>query len=377
MRTPAPAGGAELQEERDGTGARRIALSGRLDAQATASLWDRALALAGGGAPLVVDASGLGYCDGSGAALLVALRERQEGAGGRFELRGLRAELDALVRSLEPSGARAAPAPRPRRGIAEAVGRACVEAAADLRRLVAFVGELSIFLAQVARHPRQLRLRDAVAVADRAGIGAVPIVALVGFLLGLILAFQGAIPMQRFGAEIFVADLLGISMLRELGPLMAAILLTARSGSAFAAELGTMKVNEEIDALTTMGLEPVRFLVVPRVVAAVAVVPALTMLTSLFALLGGLVVFVSLGFPPVTYWNRLIAAVTLTDVAGGLLKGTVFGVIVAGIGCLRGLETGTGAQAVGASTTSSVVSGIILIAIADGIFAVVFYVLGI
>ncbi len=169
-----------------------------------------------------------------------------------------------------------------------------------------FTGELSVFLVRTLRHPSELRLRDAVAIADRAGIGAVPIVSLVGFLLGLILAFQGAIPMQRFGAEIFIADLLGISMLRELGPLMAAILLTARSGSAFAAEIGTMKVNEEIDALSTMGLEPVRFLVVPRVLAAVAVVPALTVLTSAFALLGGLAVFVQLGFPPVTFANRIL-----------------------------------------------------------------------
>jgi phospholipid/cholesterol/gamma-HCH transport system permease protein len=158
---------------------------------------------------------------------------------------------------------------------------------------------------------------------------------------------------------------------------MASILLTARSGSAFAAEIGTMKVNEEIDALTTMGIEPMRFLVVPRVLAAMAVVPALAMLTSLAGLLGGLVVYVSLGFPPVTYLNRIVDMVTPGDVIGGLVKAMVFGVIVAGIGCLRGLQTGTGAEAVGASTTSSVVSGIIAIALADGIFAVLFYVLGI
>ena len=214
-------------------------------------------------------------------------------------------------------------------------------------------------------------------VAEQAGIGAVSIVSLVGFLLGLILAFQSAIPMQRFAAQIFVADLLGISMLRELGPLMASILLTARSGSAFAAEIGTMKVNEEIDALTTMGLAPVRFLVVPRVLAAVAVIPALAMLTNLAGLLGGAVVFRSLGFPLVTYVTRVSDAVTVGDVVGGLVKAMVFGVIVAGVGCLRGLETGEGAQAVGRSTTSAVVSGIILIAAVDGIFAVFFYALGI
>src|SRR5690606_38149148 len=168
-----------------------------------------------------------------------------------------------------------------------------------------------------------------------------------------------------------------ISMLRELGPLMAAILLTARSGSAFAAEIGTMKVNEEIDALTTMGLDPVRFLVVPRIVAALAVVSALAMLTSLAGLLGGLLVYVSLGFPTVTFVNRIADMVEPGDVLGGLVKAVVFGVIVAAVGCLRGIQTGQGAQAVGLSTTSAVVSGIVGIALVDGVFAVVFYVLDI
>ena len=181
--------------------------------------------------------------------------------------------------------------------------------------------------------------------------------------------------MRRFGAEIFVADFLGIAMFRELGPLLAAILLAARSGSAFAAEIGTMKINEEIDALTTMGLEPLRFLVVPRVLAAMAVVPTLTMLTSLAGLVGGAVVFLSLGFPLVTYVNRLVEAATLGDVIGGLSKSLVLGLIVAAVGCMRGIGTGAGAGAVGESTTGSVVTGITLITVAEGIFAVLFYVM--
>src|SRR5690606_17015901 len=204
-----------------------------------------------------------------------------------------------------------------------------------------------------------------------------PIMVGVGFLLGLILAFQSAMPMRRFAADIFVADLLGLAMLRELGPLMASILLAARSGSAFAAEIGTMKVNEELDALATMGLDPVRFLVVPRVVAAVAVVPALAMITSLAGLLGGFFVYGSLGYPPVTFVSRIVDMVEPGDVVGGLFKAGVFGVIVAALGCLRGMQTGKGAQAVGLSTTSAVVSGIVAIALVDGVFAVVFYVLGI
>jgi phospholipid/cholesterol/gamma-HCH transport system permease protein len=222
-----------------------------------------------------------------------------------------------------------------------------------------------------------LRLKDTFLVAEAAGIGATPIIALVGLLLGLILAFQSAIPMRQFGAQVFVADLLGISTIRELGALMAAILLTARSGSAFAAELGTMKVNEEIDALATMGLEPVRFLVVPRVVAAVAMVPVLTMLMSFSILVGGALVMGTLGIPLVTYVNRIAAIVGFGDLFGGLFKALFFGVVVAAVGCLRGLQTGTGAGAVGASATSAVVSGIVLIAVVDGMFAVAFYVLGI
>jgi phospholipid/cholesterol/gamma-HCH transport system permease protein len=325
---------------------------------------------------LVVDASRVEYCDVAGAALLDAVRQETEKGGGRFELRGFPEDLSELVDLIASTRAAAAPAPA-RVPFLARLGRSTLGVASDLRQLVAFVGEVTLSLIAVVRNPRLLRLSDVTVVAERAGIGATPIVAGVGFLLGLILAFQGAIPMKRFGAEIFVADLLGLSMLRELGPLMAAILLTARSGSAFAAEIGTMKVSEEIDALTTMGLEPVRFLVVPRILAALLVVPALTMLTSLFALLGGMIVFVSFGFPPVTYVNRIVEMVTPGDVLGGLFKAMVFGVLVAAFGCLRGLETGKGADAVGLSTTSSVVSGIVAIALADGLFAMVFYVLDI
>jgi len=153
-------------------------------------------------------------------------------------------------------------------------------------------------------------------------------------------------------------------------------MVVARSSSAFAAEIGTMKVNEEVDALTTMGLEPVRFLIVPRVIAGVTVVPVLAMLMNLFTLAGGAIVMMSLGFPLRLYANRVIEAVGPADMLGGLLKAFVFGVIVVAAGCLRGLQTGKGADAVGLSTTSAVVSGIVLIAITDGIFAVLFYTLG-
>jgi phospholipid/cholesterol/gamma-HCH transport system permease protein len=354
-----------------------LIVEGRLDAGSTVELWDRSVELVGstGAKPLAIDASNLAYCDAVGAVLLVELAQRKRDQGAEVEMRGLREEIRSLVDLVTPDPEAA---PRlAREGGIERLGRAALDELADIRALVAFVGELCVTLVAVALDPRRLRGKDVIAVAERAGLGAVGIVSLIGFLLGLILSFQSAIPMQRFGAQIFVADLLGISMLRELGPLMAAVMLTARSGSAFAAEIGTMKVNEELDALSTMGLDPVRFLVVPRVLAAILVIPTLTMIMNVAGLAGGALVMMSLGFPTVTYVNRVVEAVTVGDLVQGLSKGVVFGVIVAAIGSLRGTQTGAGASAVGDATTSAVVSGIVLIAIVDGLFAVAFYVMGI
>jgi phospholipid/cholesterol/gamma-HCH transport system permease protein len=245
-----------------------------------------------------------------------------------------------------------------------------------VRALLEFAGELAVAILRAARRPRSVRWSNAWLTAEQAGVDGLPIIALVGFLLGLILAFEAGIAMRRFGAEIFVANLLAISMLRELGPLVTAIILAGRTGSAFAAELGTMKVGEEIDALITMGLEPVRFLVLPRVLAAVTMTPLLTVFANLFGLIGGAVVMQSMGFPLVTYVNQILSAVEMKDFLVGLFKSLVYGIVVAAIGCLRGLQTTTGASAVGQSTTSAVVSGIILIAIVDGVFAVVLNALG-
>ncbi|HEY8493346.1 MAG TPA: ABC transporter permease [Myxococcota bacterium] len=379
MSPAASAPDAGLRTEVGAGGERVVRLAGRLDAESTARLWRSAMeaARAARGAALVVEASAVDYCDGSGAALLAALEQEVREAGGRFELRGLREDLRRLVALVAPSPRAAAAAPRRAPSLVARLGGAALGALAAGRTLVTFVGQVVLALGWALRHPGRVRWGDAFLVAERAGAGATPIMVGVGFLLGLILAFQSAMPMRRFAADIFVADLLGLAMLRELGPLMASILLAARSGSAFAAEIGTMKVNEELDALATMGLDPVRFLVVPRVVAAVAVVPALAMITSLAGLLGGLLVYGSLGYPPVTFVSRIVDMVEPGDVVGGLFKAGVFGVIVAALGCLRGMQTGKGAQAVGLSTTSAVVSGIVAIALVDGVFAVVFYVLGI
>jgi phospholipid/cholesterol/gamma-HCH transport system permease protein len=356
-----------------------LLLTGRLDANTTGRLWREAQHIFEQSKPIrvVIDASEVSYCDGAGVAFIVKLQQYQARTGGDVTIHGLQEEFRRLLGiygqiSMDPPPGRR----REPLSVVEQVGHAALGVWQDVQTLLTFVGELTVTLLRAARHPRLVRWSDAWLTAERAGVDALPIITLIGFLLGLILAFQSAIPMRRFGAEIFVANLIGVSMLREMGPLITAIILAGRSGSAFAAELGTMKVREEIDALTTMGLEPVRFLVVPRVLAAVTMTPFLAVFANLFGLIGGAVVMRSLGFPLVSYVNQIVSAVTVGDLLGGLFKSLVYGIVVAGIGCLRGLQTTTGASAVGQSTTSAVVSGIVLIAIVDGVFAVVFYALG-
>jgi phospholipid/cholesterol/gamma-HCH transport system permease protein len=183
--------------------------------------------------------------------------------------------------------------------------------------------------------------------------------------------------MKRFGAEIFVADLIALSMLRELGPLMTAILLSGRSGAAFAAEIGTMKVNQEVDALTTMGLDPVRFLVAPRIIAVLLMTPLLTLFANLLGLLGGAVTMQTFGIPFLTFFREADAAVQMRDFLAGFVKTFFFAILVGGIGCLRGLQTKAGASAVGESATSAVVSCIIMLVVVDGLFALAYYVLNI
>ncbi len=194
-----------------------------------------------------------------------------------------------------------------------------------------------------------------------------------GTLIGLILAFQSVIPMRRFGAELYVANLVGISLLRELGPLMAAVILSGRTASAFAAEIGTMKVNQEIDALNTLGLDPMTMLVLPRLVAATIMMPVLAVLMDLAGLVGMTIVMVSFGFPVVTIANQVSSAVRPADLFGGLVKAAVFGAFVGAIGCRSGLSTGVGPRAVGLSATAAVVGGIVTTIILDGIFAILFF----
>jgi phospholipid/cholesterol/gamma-HCH transport system permease protein len=369
-----------LRVEATRNGVFHFALDGRLDADTTGKIWRQATqTLARARAShAVLDLSNIDYCDGSGIALLAEMRQRQQQAGGAFEIHGLRPEFQDLLDAWHPEDLVLVESPAERRKtFVEEVGKAVLEVWRDIYSLISFVGELTTALVKTALHLRRVRWKETLRIAEAVGVNAVPIVALIGFLMGLIMAFQAAIPLRQFGAQLYVANLIGLSILRELGPLMTAIVVAGRSGSAFAAELGTMKVREEIDALVTMGLDPVRFLVVTRVIAAVLMTPLLTIFADLIGVLGGSVVLLSLGFSWITFFHQVQSAVTYGSFLGGLIKSFVFGILVAAIGCLRGLQTTTGATAVGESTTRAVVSGIILITITDGIFAVVYYYLGV
>ncbi len=357
-----------------------LRLCGRFDADGAAGVWREVLgrvdAVKKG--RIELDASAVAYCSMPGIGLILEARLMAEKNGGQFVLTGLKPEFTQLLDLLDVEElSKPAPPRHVKRHLPVEVGAAAYELLDDIKQLIIFVGEFAAALMAAVRRPQNVRWSDALNVAETAGVNALPIIALIGFLMGLIMSFQSAVPLRQFGADIYVANLLGISMTRELGPLVTAIILSGRSGSSFAAEIGTMTVNEEINALKTMGLDPVRFLVVTRVLAAVAVTPILTIFFNLFSLVGGAVVMRSFGYPLVTYLHQLDVSVHVGDIVQGLFKASVFGLLVCGIGCLRGLQTRGGPSAVGLSTTSAVVSGIILIAMADGVFAVLFYILGI
>jgi len=357
-----------------------INIEGRLASNTTGKIWRQAAesVTAAKARSVIIDASKIDYCDGSGIALFVQLRDLQRRLGGQLEIKGLRPEFQELLDESDLGNLESLEKRRQaQRNLIADTGRVVVGFWKDTRWLIAFIGELATALGKAARHPRSVRWRDVSRVAEAAGVDALPIVILVSFLMGVIMAFQGAISLRRFGADIFVANLVGLAMLRELGPLMTAIILAGRSGSAFAAELGTMKVREEVDALKTMGLDPVRFLVVTRVIAAVCMTPLLTVFADLLGLIGGAVVMRSFGIPVVTFYHQVQYQVTYGSFVGGLVKSFVFGILVAAIGCVRGLQTTTGASAVGESTTRAVVSGIILIVVTDGVFSVIYYYLNV
>ncbi len=310
------------------------------------------------------------FVDGAGVALFWELQKN-----GVDKIEGLSPDVQKLLDPFREENPPEGSGKKKPSGIEE-LGKLGWGMLLDLRDQIAFLGQTSVIFLKMMRHPSQLRWNEIWVTFQRAGVQALVIVGMISFLTGLIMAFQSAVPLQQFGVDIFVVNLVALAMLRELGPIMTAIVLAGRSGSAFAAEIGTMKVNEEVDALTTMGIDPVRFLIAPRLLAGIMVTPLLTIYANMMGVAGGILVMYLRGFPFATLWKQLTGAVSVDDVLAGLIKSFVFGALVAGIGCLRGLQTKSGPSAVGISTTSSVVTSIFFIIVVDAIFAVVYYAIG-
>jgi phospholipid/cholesterol/gamma-HCH transport system permease protein len=359
---------ARLTIEQRGGGT-ALVFAGRLDVAGAGELWQDALRAASRarGQVLQFDLAGVTACDMAGAALLLAA-ERAHGT--QVAIVGGGAQVAALLRRARLAGApAAAPAAAPPRRLARALA-AGLDAMANG---VAFLGEALMAVLRLPSRRRMLRIGDLLRYADHAGVRAVPLVLALGYLMGLILAFQSAIPMRRFGADVFVANLVTISLVRELGPLLSAVILAGRTGSAFAAEIGTMKVNQEVDALVTMGLDPMTMLVLPRLIAVMLVLPALALVLDLAGLAGMTTVLRGFGFPLSAILRQAQRAATLTDLGGGLFKAVCFGAAIAAIGCRAGLATGYGPRAVGLSATAAVVGGIISTIVLDGVLALIFY----
>ena len=270
-----------------------------------------------------------------------------------------------------------------RRNVAEAsflerVGTSAIGTAGSFTEMLAFLGEMTITFWRFLRLKAHYRASDLFLLIQQCGAQALPIVTLISFLVGVILAFVGAVQLKQFGAQIYVADLVGIAMMREMGAMMTGIIMAGRTGAAFAAQIGTMKVTQEVDALTTAGFSPLEFLVLPRVMALILMMPLLCLYANFVGVLGGAAIGISmLDLSWTTYFNETANAISLTDIFGGVFKASVYGVLIALSGCLRGLQCGNSSSAVGDAATSAVVTGIVAIVVACGIFAVVFYILGI
>ena len=321
---------------------------------------------------VLLDASGLSRWDSRFVAAVARIqdlcRQRRVPVDDSALPEGVLRLLRLATAVPEASDVRGVGGPKP---FLARLGAGTVRAWEESLNLFTFLGEVLIALGRLFRGKAQFRLPDLLLVIQQTGPGALGIVALINFLVGLILAFVGATTLSQFGATIFVADTVAIGTVREMGAIMTAVILCGRTGAAFAAQLGTMKVNEEIAALRTFGISPVEFLVLPRIIALVLMMPLLVVFADLISILGGLLVSSSvMDVSSTVYIDRTIQAIKLKSFLLGVCKGGIFGFLVAYTGCLRGIQCGSNAAAVGEATTRAVVAGITSIIVFDGVFAV-------
>ena len=356
---------------------RELRLAGRLTLGSAGRLWDElrdVTTSATKGESLNFDMKGVSVVDGGALALLVYARSELQLRGVQCEFVNPSEQTHELVHLYRVDvDARPRRVRRPESALAQ-IGRGTLALVAETKAVMGFLGVSLLGALGLLREPKTANWKAVMPLMDRAGTDALPIVLLINFLVGFVMAFQGAAQLKQFGANVFVADLVGLSVVRELGPLMTAIIVCGRSGASFAAELGTMKVSEEIDALETLGFGPIAYLVLPRVLALMLVMPILTLFADAIGMLGGLVVgIVSLDLTISSYLVETKKAVAFWDVGSGLLKSLVFAMAIAVVSCQQGFATTGGAEGVGRRTTASVVSILFALILIDAAFTVFFY----
>ncbi len=357
---------------------RDLALAGCWTARGVSAVAQPLAALrVASGQPLVADASGIEALDTAGAWLLHQWLARLRAEGVAVSLSGLRPPfaklLDGVADHVLATAARPAPPPSAGPTALEQTGRGTVAAFEHAVALLAFIGESAVALAGWGVHPARIRWRPILFNIRSAGFDALPIVGVLAFLLGIVVAYQGAAPLRQYGANLFVADLVGLSMLREFAPLITAIIVAGRSGSAYAAQIGTMAVTEEIDAMRTLGMAPLEVLVLPKLVALVIALPLLTVFADALGVFGGMLMAQArLGVGFGDFIDRFTLAVSATALLVGIGKAFVFAAIIVVVGCFEGFRTRGGADSVGRQTTRSVVQAIFLVILADALFSVAF-----
>jgi phospholipid/cholesterol/gamma-HCH transport system permease protein len=353
-----------------------IELGGEIVIDDAAAIWTRvssALERMAPGRLVRIDCSAVERIDGACMALLAHLRDELRAGGARCEFVGASPQVQGIIDLHTRRRVRRPRRPRRGRNAVEQIGQASVDFFSEGVAVLSFIGELSSSAWHALRRPSSLNPHDIALTMERAGADAAPIVLLINFLIGFVMAYQSAPQLQQFGANIYIADLVGVAMTRELGPLMTAVIVCGRTGAAFTAELGTMKVSEEVDALRTMGLVPLRYLVVPRVIGLMLVLPLLTLLADIVGIASGMLVgVIELDIAPRAYFTQTLSAVTAWDVWSGVLKSVVFAAAIGLIACQQGLATAGGAEGVGRRTTSAVVSILFSLILLDALFTVVF-----
>jgi len=328
-------------------------------------------------ARVLLRADQLGVWDSSLALYLQTARAWSVARGATLAFEGIPAGAEKLadllskepVPTLKPEGVP---------DLFTALGGATVKLWAETKELAQLVGDCVFSGGRFFRGHAQFRWRDCFSEIQQCGAMALPIVGLISFLVGVTLAYTGSIVVRQYGGDIWIADMVGLAVVREMGPMMAAIVLAGRTGAAYAATLGNMKANEEIDALSTLGVSPIDFLVMPRILALFCMMPFLALYSDCMGLLGGMAIGAAppLNLPPNLYWSETQTIVDLSDISTGLIKAASFGLLIGIAGCLRGLQADRSAAGVGQAATAAVVTGILLIIVADSIFAVIFNILG-